>query len=203
MGEPDFECAKQYALERLEHELPPHAYYHSVQHTRDDVLPAARRFADLEGVTGHDWLCLLTAACFHDVGHIRQRIDHETVSAAIAADVLPQFGYDDEQIALVQRLILTTRWPPHPQTLLEKIIADADMDSLGRDDFLQTSLNLREELAGYGVDMTEEQWYATQLEFLESHRYFTNAAQRLRGDQKQRNIALVKRLLAEARRSEP
>jgi len=201
MGEPDFERAKQYALERLERELPPTAYYHSVQHTRDDVLAAALRLADIEGVTGVDRLCLLTAACYHDLGHIQHRDNHEALSAQIAADMLPRFGYGEDQIALVQRLIMATQWPPNPQTLLEKLIADADVDSLGRDDFLQTSLNLREELAGYGVRISDEQWYASQLEFLESHHYFSNAARQLRGEGKRRNLALVKQLLAEARQS--
>lgn len=202
MGEPDFERAKQYALERLERELPPTAFYHSVQHTRDDVLAAAWRLAEIEGISGVDRLCLLTAACYHDLGHIQHRDNHEALSAQIAADVLPQFGYGADQIALIQRLILATRWPPAPQTLLEKLIADADMDSLGRDDFLQTSLNLRAELTGYGIRISDEQWYTSQLDFLEGHHYFTNAARQLRGEGKRRNVALVKRLLAEARESE-
>ena len=172
-----------------------------MQHTRDDVLAAALRLADIEGVTGVDRLCLLTAACYHDLGHIQHRDNHEALSAQIAADMLPRFGYGEDQIALVQRLIMATQWPPNPQTLLEKLIADADVDSLGRDDFLQTSLNLREELAGYGVRISDEQWYASQLEFLESHHYFSNAARQLRGEGKRRNLALVKQLLAEARQS--
>ena len=35
----DYERAKQYALGRLAGELSPHLAYHSLRHTRDDVLP--------------------------------------------------------------------------------------------------------------------------------------------------------------------
>lgn len=197
MGEPDLERATQYALDRLERELPPNTTYHSLRHTRDDVLAAARRLAALEGVSGEALLCLLTAAAYHDLGHIQQRIDHETISAQIAGDALPHFGYSAQQVALIQSLIMATHWPPDPRTLLEKIIADADVDSLGREDFLQTSLNLRAELAGDGITMTDRQWYTSQLEFLENHHYHTAAAQRLRGEGKRRNVRLVQHLLAE------
>ena len=59
---PDIEKVKQYILERLAHELSPALYYHSIAHTRDDVVPAAERLAVMEGVAGEDLLLVLTAA---------------------------------------------------------------------------------------------------------------------------------------------
>ena len=50
MSTPDFERAKHYAFERLEHNLPPNLMYHSPAHTREDVLPAAERLAALERI---------------------------------------------------------------------------------------------------------------------------------------------------------
>lgn len=41
MGQPDFEQAVQYALGRLERELSLKLCYHSLEHTRDDVVPAS------------------------------------------------------------------------------------------------------------------------------------------------------------------
>jgi len=201
MPQPDLERAKQYAFERLERDLPPTAHYHSLHHTRDDVVPAVERLAALEGVEGDDRLCLLTAACYHDLGHIEHRDDHESVSVRIAAEALPRFGYSPALVERITDLILATRWPPHPQTLLEKIIADADLDSLGRDDFLGRSLSLRKELESIGITSNDEEWYQSQLEFLSDHHYHTQAARKLRGPGKQRNIELVKRLLAETQES--
>jgi uncharacterized protein len=197
MQEPDFERAKQYALERLASELPLAACYHSIRHTRDDVLPAVARLIAAEGVSGISELCLLTAACYHDIGYIFQFNDHETRGVQIAAEVLPRFGYSPEQVDLVSSLIMATQWPVHPRTLLEEIIIDADLDSLGREDFLTTSLNLREELAALtGTTFTDGEWYRHQLQFLQAHRYFTASATALRGPTKQRNKALLARLLA-------
>ena len=48
----DYEQAKAYALGRLAGELSPHLTYHSLRHTRDDVLPAAVRLARATGVDG-------------------------------------------------------------------------------------------------------------------------------------------------------
>lgn len=196
MTKPDYDAAKAYALHRLADELPPTAHYHSLQHTRDDVLPAAARLAAGEGVNNADRLCLLTAACFHDLGHIVQSQDHEELSAQIAVDVLPEFGYSPDQIALICRLIRATKIPQTPETLLEAIIVDADMDSLGRDDFLATSHALRDELAAGGQTIVLREWYERQIAFLQAHRYFTATARTLRDPGKKRNIHRLHDLIA-------
>lgn len=200
--QPDFEGAKQYALERLAREVPPTRFYHSLAHTRNDVLPAAERLARMEGVHGDDLLCLLTAACFHDVGYIDGPDDHEARSGAIAASVLPQFGYTEQQIALIRSLIMVTKLPNNPQTLLEGILADADMDSLGREDFLSAGLHLRHEMEGQGIRSTDVEWYQGQHDFLRQHKYYTEAARQIRGPGKERNLEAVIKLIEEAKKAE-
>ena len=198
MTQPDFEQAQHYALDRLERELSPKLVYHSLRHTRDDVLPAAERLAPVEGVAGEELLLLRTAAVYHDIGFVKQRVDHEDVGARIAAEVLPRFGYNPAHIAAIGGMIMATKLPQSSRTLLEKILADADLDVLGRDDFLTRNQDLRAELAAYGTLATDEQWYTNQLKFLEGHRYFTAAARSLRDPQKQKNIAALRVLLAKA-----
>ncbi len=196
MGTPDFESARKYALERLEQELPASLIYHAAAHTRDDVVPAAERLASLEGVAGEDWVLLLSAAWYHDLGYIEQREDHEAVSIRIAEQALPRFGYKNEQIQIIRGIIQATKMPQSPTTLLEEIMADADLDVLGReDDFWRLDRGLRDELAGFGSSFTDEEWYTRQLAFLRGHGYFTNAARALRGAGKQCNIQeILKRL---------
>ncbi len=197
MTKPDYEAAKAYAIELLATKLPPTVRYHTLEHTRDDVLPATQRLAEGEGIDGAGILCLQTAACFHDVGHIERSFNHEEIGVRIAARVLPRFGYSSAQITQVCRLILATKVPPHPASQLEQIIVDADMDSLGRDDFLRTSLALRKELALNGKHFTDAAWYERQIAFLQAHRYFTPTAQKLRNPGKQRNLNLLRDLLAQ------
>jgi len=192
----NFEGAKQYALARLKAELPPHYSYHNYLHTEADVLPAVTRLAQYSGLSNAETQLLEVAAAFHDLGYIYQRQDHETVSIALMANALPNFGFTSEQISQVARLIEATRMPQAPQTIQECLLADADMDSLGREDFLTISCALWQELNVFCQPRSWDEWLASQLTFLESHRYFSEAARALRDPGKRRNIEQVKSLMA-------
>ena len=198
---PDFERAKNYALRRLQTELDTQLSYHSVSHTRDDVVPAADRLADLAGVSEEDKLLLLTAAWFHDLGNIFQLEGHEAISAQIAEDVLPDMGYSDGQINIICNIILVTKLPQSPKTLLEMIMADADLDLLGREDFWPNSRFLHLEMAALGQEPDEKEWCLGQLKFLREHQYFTEQARKLRDPGKQRNIELILTALEEFERN--
>ncbi len=196
MSRPDFERAKRYALERLEQELPPGLSYHAITHTRDDVVPAVERLAAAEGVQGEDLLLLRTAAFYHDLGFVEHYVDNEPIGVRIAAEVLPRFGYTPEQIQVISGIIMATRLPQTPSTLLEKIMADADLDVLGRKDFWIKNNALRAELAVVGISTTTEEWCEGQLDLMRSHRYFTVSARAMRDAGKQKNIAAMAQLLA-------
>lgn len=199
MDQPDFERARQYALERLQRELPPELRYHSVAHTRDEVVPAVERLAAIEKVEGEERQLLLTAAYYHDLGFVKQAAGHEAISARLAADILPGFGYTPAHVCLIGKLIMATRLPQSPHTRLEKIMADADLDILGREDFFTKNQDLRAEAAALGRVFTDEEWYGGQLSFMRAHRYFTAAARRLRDAGKRRNIDRMTALLEASR----
>jgi uncharacterized protein len=196
----DFEKAKDYVLDRLAHELSPSLTYHSLKHTQDEVVPAADRLAAMEKVDGEDYLLLLTGAYFHDLGFIRQRKNHEAISMQIAEEVLPNFGYSDPDIAVVKGIIQATRLPQSPTGLLESIMADADMDDLGDEDFWERSSDLRRELDNYDIKYTDEEWYTYQLRLMQSHQYFTASERAWRDPAKQQHILELNRLLTQASR---
>lgn len=185
---PDFAQANAYALTRLAQELAPQLAYHSIVHTRDDVVPAATRLAALEGVAALDTHLLETAAYFHDLGFVEIRVGHEAVSVRLAQEVLPGFGFTPAQVTLVAGIIWATMVPQNAKTLLEKIMADADLDVLGREDFWPRNEALRAELAAYDSVFTDAGWYAGQLRFMQNHQYFTAAARQLREARKQQHI---------------
>jgi uncharacterized protein len=196
MCQPNVAAASAYALARLARELPPALCYHSIGHTRDDVLPALEYLAATIGVGGEDLLLLRTAAYYHDLGFVERYDDHEIASAQIARAVLPQFGYHAGQIRRILAMIMATRLPQSPGTLLEQILADADLDVLGRDDYLPLSQLLRDELHHTGFVVADGDWYRGQIAFLRDHHYWTAAARARRDEQKQRNIALLHHMLA-------
>jgi uncharacterized protein len=191
MRQSDFEHARAYALQRLERELPAALTYHSLAHTRDDVAPATLRLATIAGVCGEQRMLLHTAAYYHDIGFVVQRAEHEAAGAQIAAEQLPNFGYTPPQIEIIHGMIMATKLPQSPHTLLEQLMADADLDALGRTDFLIRNQALRDELAAYGNHSDDLEWYREQLTFLQAHQYWTDAARQVRGEQKRRNVETV------------
>lgn len=197
MNSKSFEQARQYAIQRLERELSPKLLYHGVDHTRDNVVPAVEQLAGMEKITGDSLLLLKTAAWFHDIGFIEQSADHEIIGCRIAEKVLPDFGYSAEEIETIRMTIISTILPQTPRTILGKILADADLDVLGRDDFMLRNENFRRELANFGKTSSDAEWYKSQLKFVESHTYFTESARALRNAGKLKNIADLKRKLEE------
>ena len=192
---PDFSGAREYALERLTRELDPALVYHSIAHTRDEVVPAAERLALMQGFEGEELLLLLTAALYHDLGFIEQGHGHELVSIRIAQEVLPGFGYNPGQILLISGMVRATDRSRIPRTHLEAILADADLDVLGCGEYLDRSLDLRMELEQEGQIMSDRQWYLHQLQFLRSHRYWTQSARMLRDAGLRRKIEARRHLL--------
>ena len=74
-------------------------------------------------------------------------------------------------------------------------MCDADLDALGREDFFITSHRLRLELVLQGEELSLRDWYVRQLEFVQSHVYWTLEARNLRDKGKRQNIAALTDLL--------
>ncbi len=197
MNQPDWESVKQYVIGRLEKELSPDLTYHSIYHTRDDVLPAAERLAAMTGINDEELLLLRTASLYHDIGFVEQYLQNEVIGVRIATETLPDFGFSPGQIQIIGDLIMATQLPQTPHNLLEELMCDADMDSLGREDYWPIGANLRKERAAYGTPLTLREWYTIQFKFLTGHSYFTAAARALRQAGKLKNIEGLRKRLEE------
>ena len=195
----DFEEISRHIYTRFAEKLSPNLTYHSLFHTRNDVVPAVCRLARANDLGESDCLLLMTAALFHDTGFIQVYTDHETYSIEMARQTLPHYGYSPGQIATITDLIAATRMPQRPRGLLQEIICDADLDLLGRDDYMYLNGQLWREIIYYaGRPIPEKQWRAEQLEFLKRHRFFTASARASRDAGKLKNVALMTAALASA-----
>lgn len=178
--------------------LPDAFRYHDVTHTFRVVLPAARRYARAQGLDARHKGLVVVAAAMHDVGFVETYQGHEAAGARIAERTLGALEVDLEEIGAITGMILATRLPQRPHTALERIVADADLDVLGRTDFLELNDRLREELALRGQAVSDAEWFGSQVEFLRQHRYFTDGARRARGARKAVNLARLEQLLRRA-----
>jgi predicted metal-dependent HD superfamily phosphohydrolase len=187
--------AEQFILDKLKRDLPSNLFYHGYHHTLD-VYHATKRLAELEQVRGSDLALLKTAALYHDSGFTTRYKNHEEAGCDIARDTLPAFGYNEKQIERICGMIMATKLPQTPTNHLEQILADADLDYLGRPDFYPIAQTLYEEFLAYGIIKDEQEWNRLQLRFFENHTYFTNTAQHLRDAQKKARLEEIRKIVA-------
>jgi hypothetical protein len=89
-------------------------------------------------------------------------------------------------------MIMATRVPQQPQEHLSRILCDADLDYLGRDDFEPVSRSLFQELNKLNVVNDVKAWNRIQLNFLSQHCYHTDYGKTLRQPQKQKHLDKIK-----------
>jgi uncharacterized protein len=191
----NFFKAKKYILDRLKDELSPNLSYHGFHHTID-VYESAIEIAKSEGVTDEMELIMIkTAALYHDSGFVNTYKGHEAAGCDIARAILPNFNYSEDQIDIICNMIMATKIPQDPKNKFEEIIADADLDYLGRSDFDQIASTLFKELNVYANLSDENEWNKLQLSFLEKHTFFTDFAKQNRDDKKQENLLKIKSII--------
>lgn len=181
-----FEKAKESILKKLDLELSKELKYHNIKHILD-VYKASIKYAELESLSEEETILLKTASLFHDSGFIVQAENHEAISCTIAEEILPEFEYNSEQIQKIKGMIMATKIPQTPTNHLEEILADSDLDYLGREDFEEISEKLFQELKI--VDRND--WNKIQISFFQKHSYFTNSAQSLRNAKKEDNLQMI------------
>lgn len=187
----NLEKAKDFILNKLSEELPKHLHYHNINHILD-VYDAVTHYAQLEGIGAEDTELLKVASLFHDSGFIVKADGHEQISCEFAEKYLPDFGYSLNQIEKIKGMIMATKIPQSPNNHLEQILADADLDYLGRNDFEEISNGLFEELKAENKVSDINSWNKIQISFFEKHSYFTDSAKRLRNRKKQENLEKIK-----------
>ena len=193
---PRLKIVDEYIRDLFRDELPGGLKYHDAKHTlhpTKGVVAVANSIAIAEKISEHDRELLITAAYFHDSGYIRQYGKNEPIAARMAGRILKLIGYKPGEIEKIQKMILATDLAVKPQTHVEKILGDADLDHFGREDFFELDGKLREEWRAEGIDVSDEaKWYKGTLEFIKKHQYYTESQKKLREKEKQKNI---KRLL--------
>jgi TolB-like protein/Tfp pilus assembly protein PilF/predicted metal-dependent HD superfamily phosphohydrolase len=184
---PDFAAAEEHMLQKQRLELPKDLSYHNIEHI-EDVLGSCMEIAANERVSAEDLRLIRIAAVYHDSGFMTSAKNHEEHGCTFARTTLPSFGFANDQIEIVCGMIMATKIPQTPQTPLEKVLCDADLDYLGRDDFYSIGSKLFEEMKTRGFVESEREWNLIQKTFLESHRYHTAFSRSNREAKKQQHL---------------
>jgi uncharacterized protein len=176
----------------LNDKLPTYLTYHNVRHTLY-VVDKAEYIAKKEGVTGHNLLLVKIAALYHDVGFITSHINHEEEGCKIAKPQLKNYGFINQDIEKVCGMIMATKIPQNPKNLLEKIVADADLEYIATSRFETVSEFLYKELNFIRKGLDRQEWKKIQIKFLANHNYHTNYCRRYKSFRKNRNLEALKR----------
>lgn len=182
------------SLEILCTKLPNNLYYHGVHHTLN-VLKVSNAYISREGIGSHEAKLLRLGVLLHDIGYAVSNFDHEAMSAQIAETLMSEFGFKKKDISIVKDLIMATKVPQHPKNMLEKIICDADLDYLGRDDFYNVSDLLYKELKADSKVTDLNSWNILQIQFLKKHKFHTAFARKYRQPKKEERIAELKMVI--------
>lgn len=182
--------AENEIIELLAKELSKDLSYHSLEHTKD-VVKAVERIALLEGVSDEGLFLLKSAALFHDAGFIKTYDNNEPIGAAMAEEMLPKHGYNEQHIMTIKELIYVTQIPHKPVNKLQEIMCDADLDYLGTDSFEETANKLKIELMTMGKVHSDKAWDQMQITFLKQHKYFTHTAQLTREKKKKEHLQVI------------
>jgi HD superfamily phosphodiesterase len=183
---------KQYVTSFFHTHANDKLVYHNLVHT-ENVVNAAIEIANHYRLNDQDYFVVVTAAWFHDIGYYTEPARHEEKGAEEASVFLTRKGVDPTTVETVANCIRATRLPQNPQTLVEKIVADADLFHLGTAKFVELNKVIRREFIElHNIDISKDEWRNKTIRLLESHQYHTDYCRLLLNDTKAKHLEKLK-----------
>ncbi len=188
---PLLDKVEDFISHHLKNDLSSNLYFHNYNHTKEVV------FATIE-IARHSQLSILevematVAAWFHDCGYSKAYIGHEDYSCEIATEFLKENNCPEIFIDHVCEAIMSTKYPQSPNSLIAKILCDADFFHFSRTDYDLHQVRLRKEWDDLlEKKYTDEEWKQLNFELLTEHQYFTNYGKKVLQKFKEVNLKLM------------
>jgi predicted metal-dependent HD superfamily phosphohydrolase len=173
--------------------------FHDLEHTVQTVA-AAKIIGEGYELSEREMTLLLLAAWFHDSGYSGGQSNHEERSVGHAKEFLND-ALSAADLKLIESLILSTKVPQEPDTLMEQVLCDADLSHLGMDSYWDRNGKLRQEfILTKNNIMSEQEWIDFEINFMLTHEYHTAVAQEMFNKRKGKHI---QQLLKQKRRLNP
>ena len=189
--------SSDFVSEFFEANLPEWAVYHNLHHTKETV-DGCLEIGKGSNLTEEDLEIICIAAWFHDIGYIYTAEGHEEKSAEISSKFLKSNDYLPQKINKVTECIIATKITNVPKNLLEFVLCDSDLISLGRPDYFEKNDLLKLEIEKRsGKKINDEQWLRRSIKFLSSHKYYTNYSNLNFYPQLRKNLRVLQKQLDE------
>ncbi len=179
-------------IEQLNKKLPNYLSYHSIDHIID-VANVCNDYIEYYDIPEEKAKLLRIAAICHDYGFIESTLDHEERGIVALQGLLTPI-LNKEEVETINGMIRATKVPQEPKTFYEEILADADLDYLGRKDYDEISAKLFKEYLHLGIVSNKIEWLDLQIRFLENHKFHTDYAKKNRERLKTKKIKELKSL---------
>jgi uncharacterized protein len=170
------ENSSNYVTQLFREQQPVWAVYHDLLHTIE-TFNGCLEIGIGSGLSKEELEIICISAWFHDTGYLFTVEEHEERSSEIALNFLEKNGYPGDKINTVINCILATKTTVDPQDLLESVICDSDLISLGKSDYFETNDLLRVEMElRQNIKISEHTWLERSLTFLSAHKFYTDYA---------------------------
>lgn len=187
--------SSEFVSEFFETKLPDWAVYHNLQHTTE-TFNGCLEIGKGSNLTNEQLEIICIAAWFHDIGYIYTAEGHEEKSVEISSNFLRSNDYPPQKINQVTECILATKITNVPKNILEFILCDSDLISLGRPDYFEKNDLLKLEIEKRDrKKINDEQWLRRSIKFLSMHKYYTSYSKLKFSDQLRKNLTILQKQL--------
>jgi predicted metal-dependent HD superfamily phosphohydrolase len=179
----------------LNESLSPKYSYHNLAHTQE-VFDGVTELGINSNLPDNDLEIVQVAALFHDTGFTKGYIDHENKSIEIMKKFLYSFNYPEDKIFRVSEIIIMTDMENNPVNLSQKIIRDADILHIGKEDFYSKSLSLKSEWESVNhKKYSDSEWIQSSLDFINRTFFYTDYAKLKYEPRRQSNIHVLEKMI--------
>lgn len=187
--------SSEFVTKLLNENLPSEFTYHNHIHARE-VFEAVTELGKNSSLPNEELEIIQVAAWFHDTGFIRSYLDHEYKSIEIVKEYLENIHYPEEKIDKITDIIIMTEMGNIPASLSEKIMRDADILHIGKEEFYSKSLTLKSEWESIDrKKFTELEWLQSSLDFINSTLFYTDYAKSKYERGRQKNISRLNEMI--------
>ncbi|UFX82821.1 HD domain-containing protein [Candidatus Absconditicoccus praedator] len=165
--------------------------YHNFDHVLD-VLGRVDYLADSEGVGAENKELLQISALFHDIEYLQDPANHEYKSSITAEKFLLNINFPEDKIDIIKSIIRATKMDQKPTNILEQIISDADLDNMGREDFVQKCDIIKKEVENINnIKIEEKKRYQQTLSLMDNIVFYTSTQKKERDDVLEKNKKIL------------
>ncbi len=196
MNKIDVDLVKEtgnYVSKLLAEKLSDSIEFHTIEHSKC-VVANSEFIGKSSGLDEDEINIVKLCAWFHDTGYIIKPKGHEEESAKIAAEFLASKGIDEATISRVKNCILATIVPQQPKDLISKVLCDADLVHLSKDNYFERIEKMRNEWVNLSEKkIGKRKFHATSVKFFQMHQYHTDFAKKELQPKKDKNLQLLQK----------